>query len=56
MEVHIYSVKDKSQASNIRVKDIMKTARDLNNLLIAGKFSRGPQVQERALLGLHICM
>ena len=28
MEVHIYSVKTKSQAGNIRVKDILKTQKD----------------------------
>ena len=42
MEVHIYSVKAKSQAGNIRVKYIMttkkakaerKSARDLRNLI-----------------------
>ena len=68
MKVHIYSVKAKSQAGNIRVKYIMTTqkgqSRKKINLgimnLIKGiyalcwKFSRGPQVQERALLGLRI--
>ena len=59
MEVHIYSVKAKSQAVNICVKDIRKkakakrkSARDLKNLCFTIKFSRGPQVQEKALLGL----
>ena len=28
MEVHIYSIKAKSQAGNIRVKDIMTTQKD----------------------------
>ena len=61
MEVHIYSVKAKSQAGNICVKDIRKkakakrkSARDLKNVCFTIKFSRGPQVQEKALLGLHI--
>ena len=34
MEVHIHSVKAKSQAGNICVKDIMKAARDHKNLHI----------------------
>ena len=34
MEVHIYSVKAKSQAGNIWVKDIMTAARDCKNLRI----------------------
>ena len=49
MEVHIYSVKAKSQAGNIWVKDIMITARDLKNLCILLEIQ-----QERALLWLHI--
>ena len=58
MEVHIYSVKAMSEAGNIWVKDIITTqnvkverklVRDL-----ARKCSRGPLVQDRALLGLHI--
>ena len=58
MEVHIYSVKAMSEAGNIWVKDIITTqnvkverklVRDL-----ARKFSRGPLVQDRALLELHI--
>ena len=32
MEVHMYSVKAKSLAGNIWVKDIMATARDRKNL------------------------
>ena len=48
MEVHIYSVKAKSEAGNIWVKDIMTAARDHKNL-----FCQKIQ-QERALLGLHI--
>ena len=34
MEVHIYSVKAKSQAGNIWVKDVMTAARDHKNLRI----------------------
>ena len=60
MKVHICSVKAKVQAGNITVKYIMttqkakaerKSARDIYPL--CWKFSRGPRVQERALLGLH---
>ena len=32
MEVHIYSAKAEAQADNIRVKDIMRAARDCKNL------------------------
>ena len=34
MEVHIHSVKAKSQAGNIWIKDIMTAARDCKNLCI----------------------
>ena len=34
MELHIYSVKAKSQAGNVWVKDIMTAARDCKNLHI----------------------
>ena len=33
MEVHIYSIKAKSQAGNIGIKDIMTAARDRKNLI-----------------------
>ena len=70
MEVHIYSAKAKSKAGNIRVKYIMiaqkgqkpkESARDLRNLIqgiyaLCWKFSKSPWVQERALLGLPICL
>ena len=41
MEVHIYSVKAKSQAGNIWVKDIMTAARDHKNLCILPEKSLG---------------
>ena len=41
MEVHIYSVKAKSQAGNIWVKDIMTAARDGKNLCILPENSAG---------------
>ena len=60
MEVHIDSVKAMSQAGNIWVKNInndntkakaeRKLAWDLENLHNVGKFSRGPHLQEQALL------
>ena len=59
MEVHIYSLRTKTQAGNIRVKDTMtrkakaerKSAEYLKNINFARKFSRVLQVQERVLLG-----
>ena len=58
MEVHIYSLRAKTQAGNIRVKDTMtkakadrKSAEYLKNINFARKFSRVLQVQERVLLG-----
>ena len=64
MEVHIYSVKTKSQAGNMWVKDIMTTQkghswkkisqRSLKFMYFVRKFSRGAQVQETALLGFRI--
>ena len=41
MKVHIYSVKVVSQAGNMRVKDIMTTARDHKNLHILPENSAG---------------
>ena len=41
MEVHVYSVKAKSQAGNIWVKDIMTAARDCKNLCILFENSAG---------------
>ena len=49
MEVHICSVKAKSQAGNIQVKDIMTAARDRKNYVFCLKIQK-----ERVLLGLHI--
>ena len=63
MGLHIYSVKAKSQAGDIQVKDMtaQKGQKSQDTQLgslkfrhFAGKFSRGPRVQERALLGLRI--
>ena len=64
MRVYIHSVNIKSQASNRQVKDTMTTQKGQNWKKIDqgsykfmhfdGKFSRGPWVQERVLLGLHI--
>ena len=47
MEVHIYSVKAKSQAGNIWVKDIMTAAGDQKIYVFCQKIQ-----QERVLLGL----
>ena len=44
MEVHIYSVKAKSQASNIWVKDIMTVVRDRKNLCILLENSAGESI------------
>ena len=41
MEVHIYSIKAKSQAGNIGIKDIMTAARDRKNLYILPENSAG---------------
>ena len=41
MKVHIYSVKAMSQAGNMRVKDIMATARDHKNLHVLPENSAG---------------
>ena len=41
MEVHIYSIKAKSQAGNIGIKDIMTAARDRKNLHILPENSAG---------------
>ena len=41
MEVHIYSIKAKSQADNIWVKDIMTAARDHKNVRILPENSAG---------------
>ena len=51
MEVHIYSVKAKSQAGNIWVKDIMTAARDHKNLRILPENSAG-----ETAVGLNICL
>ena len=62
MEVHIYSAKDNSQAGNMsqryttqKGQSRKKSAGDLKKIMhFARKFSRGPWVQERTLLGLSI--
>ena len=68
MKEHIYSVKAKSQAGNIKVKYIMTTQKGqsqkkiskeyqesyLGNYALCWKFSTGPWVQERALLELSL--
>ena len=41
MEVHIYSIKAKSRADNIWVKDIMAAARDHKNVRILPENSAG---------------
>ena len=66
MGVYIHRVNTKSQASNRQVKDIMTIQKGQNWKKINqgsykfmhfdGKFSRGPWVQERVLLGLHISL
>ena len=67
MEVHIYSVKAKSQAGNVlsqRYNDNIKRQKHEDTQLgilkiwhFARKFGRGPQIQERALLALcSICL
>ena len=63
MDVRIYRVTVKSQAGNIWVY-AMKTQKGQSHKTLrlgfqkfthfAGKFRRGPQVQEKALLGLRI--
>ena len=49
-----------SQRYNENIKEAKvkrKSARDLENLrILPKKISRGPKVQERALLGLRICL
>ena len=65
MNIHIYSVEANSQVSHITVY-IMTTQicqsckifsqESLKFIHFAGKFSRGPQVQKRVLLGLCICL
>ena len=65
MEVRIYSVKANIQACNIRVYITITQNGQCRKILsqvskkfmhFAGKFSMGTQVQQRALLGLHICL
>ena len=64
MKVHVYSVKAKSQAGYImsqRYNDNTERPKLKENQLgilevytFCRKFSRGPQVQDRVLLGLRI--
>ena len=54
MEVHIYSVKAKSQAGNIRVKDIMTVARDCKNLCILPENSVGESAAGVIYLSMRI--
>ena len=54
MEVHIYSVKAKSQAGNIWVKDIMTAARDRKNLCILLENSAGESAAGVSYLSIRI--
>ena len=54
MEVHIYSVKAKSQAGNIWVKDIMTAARDRKNLRILPENSAGESAAGITYLSMRI--
>ena len=54
MEVHIYSVKAKSQAGNIWVKDIMAVARDRKNLCILPENSAGESAAGITYLSMRI--
>ena len=54
MEVHIYSVKAKSQAGNIWVKDIMTAARDHKNLCILLENSAGESTAGVTYLSMRI--
>ena len=54
MEVHIYSVKAKSQVGDIWVKDIIKTARNRKNLLILLANSAEGPVSRRERCWLYI--
>ena len=68
MEVHLHSVKGKSQAGNIWVKKIYWQHKKRSKLQdtqlgilkfkhFVGKFSRGTRIQETALLALRsICL
>ena len=49
MEAHMYSVKAKSEAGNIWVRDIMTSARDCKIYIFRLKIQK-----QRALLGLHV--
>ena len=54
MEVHIYSVKAKSQAGNIWVKDKMTAARDHKNLCILPENSAGESAAGVTYLSMRI--
>ena len=54
MELHIYSVKAKSQAGNVWVKDIMTAARDLKNLHILPENSAGESAAGVTYLSMRI--
>ena len=54
MEVYIYSVKAKSQAGTIQVKDIMTAARDRKNLCILLEFSAGESTAGVTYLSMRI--
>ena len=54
MEVHLYSVKAKSQAGNISVKDIMAAARDRKNLRILPENSAGESAAGATYLSMRI--
>ena len=54
MEVHINSVKAKSQAGKIRVKDIMAAARDRKNLCILPENSAGESAGGVTYLSMRI--
>ena len=54
MEVHIYSVKAKSQAGNIWVEDIMAAARDHKNLRVLQENSAGESTTGVTCLSMRI--
>ena len=54
MEVHIYSVKAKSQAGNIWVKDIMTAASDRKNLRILLENAAGESTAGVTYLSMRI--
>ena len=54
MKAHIYSVKAKSQAGNIWVKDIMTAARDYKNLCILPENSAGESAAGVTYLSMRI--